>query len=457
MTWDFVEALGNDVAQAYSQQLSYLHSNASTKDRERAVLRLLEVGNLGTAMSAVQWDKAEVSDQLIATVLSALRTVRADEISRTPHDGLMSYTLAKLMNRLESAPDVEEKYAVLLGNTELIHALITFDSKRPMKRLSALFASQPSEFVILVERMYRPTGEPPPERTPEEQAEVRQLAEGAYRILEAWKGWPGQGMPEQAEQGVLYEWALQVLRAIAAGGRLDSGASEVARVLARPQRAADGHWPCLAARKILELEEFPALASRLRTAKWNLRGVHGRALGAGGKQERAIAATHREAARALRPGYPRTAAMLDALAAGYEQDAVREDEHAEATLRQYGAESHDLDGRPAPSPPPPSSPPPSPPPPSPERRAVRPGIARLAATGGEVEEEIVTAGEQLREQGRQQILEGSRAMLLDQLHERFDPLPDTAIARVTAADLAQLREWSRRVIKAPTLDDVLGR
>lgn len=82
-------------------------------------------------------------------------------------------------------------------------------------------------------------------------------------------------------------------------------------------------------------------------------------------------------------------------------------------------------------------------------------VARLAAaTGDEVKEEIVTAADQLTEQGRQQ---GSRDILPGPLHERFDPLPDSAIARVAAADLAQLREWSKRVLKAPTLDDVLGR
>jgi Putative transposase, YhgA-like len=82
-------------------------------------------------------------------------------------------------------------------------------------------------------------------------------------------------------------------------------------------------------------------------------------------------------------------------------------------------------------------------------------VARLAAaTGDEAKEEIVTAADQLREQGRQQ---GNRDMLLDLLQERFGMLPDAALTRVAAADVAQLREWNRRVLKAPTLDDVLGR
>ena len=82
-------------------------------------------------------------------------------------------------------------------------------------------------------------------------------------------------------------------------------------------------------------------------------------------------------------------------------------------------------------------------------------VGRLAAANGdEAMAEIVSAADQLREQGRQQ---GSRDILIGQLQERFGALPDAASARVAVADLAQLREWSRRVLKASTLDDVLGR
>jgi predicted transposase/invertase (TIGR01784 family) len=82
-------------------------------------------------------------------------------------------------------------------------------------------------------------------------------------------------------------------------------------------------------------------------------------------------------------------------------------------------------------------------------------VGRLAAaTGDEAKEEIVTAADQLREQGRQQ---GSRDMLLDLLRERFGALPETANARVAGAELAQIREWNRRVLKALTLEDVFGR
>lgn len=47
-------------------------------------------------------------------------------------------------------------------------------------------------------------------------------------------------------------------------------------------------------------------------------------------------------------------------------------------------------------------------------------------------------------------------MLLDLLRERFGALPDAIVARVAAADMAQLVVWSKRVLTAPTLDDVFA-
>jgi hypothetical protein len=80
-------------------------------------------------------------------------------------------------------------------------------------------------------------------------------------------------------------------------------------------------------------------------------------------------------------------------------------------------------------------------------------LALLAAAVEEAKEEIVTAADQLREQGREQ---DRREIVLDQLSERFGTLPDDAVARVMAAGMDQLRLWTRRVISAPTLDEVFA-
>jgi predicted transposase/invertase (TIGR01784 family) len=93
-------------------------------------------------------------------------------------------------------------------------------------------------------------------------------------------------------------------------------------------------------------------------------------------------------------------------------------------------------------------------------------VARLlAAVGEEGKEEIMTAADQLMERGREQGLKqgikqgverGRREMLLDQLCERFGVLSDAVVARVTAAGLAELQTWSKRVLTAPGLDEVFA-
>ncbi|MGK3968977.1 DUF4351 domain-containing protein [Sorangium sp. So ce118] len=57
-----------------------------------------------------------------------------------------------------------------------------------------------------------------------------------------------------------------------------------------------------------------------------------------------------------------------------------------------------------------------------------------------------------RQAGR---LEGQRSALLKQLRLRFGELPGPVVARVRAADAAQIEGWIERVITSPTLEDVL--
>lgn len=60
---------------------------------------------------------------------------------------------------------------------------------------------------------------------------------------------------------------------------------------------------------------------------------------------------------------------------------------------------------------------------------------------------------QVKNQGR---AEGQRVMLLDQLSTRFGVVPESAVTRIKAANVAELSLWAKRVLSALTLEDVLG-
>ena len=67
------------------------------------------------------------------------------------------------------------------------------------------------------------------------------------------------------------------------------------------------------------------------------------------------------------------------------------------------------------------------------------------------------AGEQLVERGRQQGREEERRrLLLKLLHARFGALSEAAVARVNAADPAELDLWVERVVTASSLVELLG-
>lgn len=82
--------------------------------------------------------------------------------------------------------------------------------------------------------------------------------------------------------------------------------------------------------------------------------------------------------------------------------------------------------------------------------------------GPQTEEAIVTAGQQLINQGIQQGLEqghqqGIRTMLLKLLRQRFGSQVDARVEqRLAAASTEQLETWTERVLSAATLGELLA-
>lgn len=81
--------------------------------------------------------------------------------------------------------------------------------------------------------------------------------------------------------------------------------------------------------------------------------------------------------------------------------------------------------------------------------------------GPEAKDTIVTAGQQLieqgRQQGRQEGIQGRQQTLLRLLRQRFGDEVDAQIEqRVAAASVEQLETWTVRVLSAATLAELLA-
>ena len=74
--------------------------------------------------------------------------------------------------------------------------------------------------------------------------------------------------------------------------------------------------------------------------------------------------------------------------------------------------------------------------------------------GPEAKDTIMTVGQQLREEGRQ---EGFQEMLLHLLRQRFDREVDAHVEqRVAAASIEQIKTWTSRVLSAATLVELMA-
>jgi len=95
-----------------------------------------------------------------------------------------------------------------------------------------------------------------------------------------------------------------------------------------------------------------------------------------------------------------------------------------------------------------------------EREALQALLER--ELGPEAKEAIVTAGQQIREEGRQEgrregRREGECAVLLRQLRRRFGTAVNTDIEqRIATASIEQIDTWTERVLSAATLTELLA-
>jgi hypothetical protein len=310
-----------DVAALYWQRTEVL-GTLGADEWSFAIPRLVAAGRASEAVLFADYGEAAVPT---ATSLDALQGLaeavrRQEDVKAGRRLGAFEWHLERLLERVAADESLPSEKIVAV---ELVMALaFRLDGLPP--RLSQEMERTPAMFVYLVRLLYRGDDDP----TPESPDQARQnSASNAARLLHDWKGYPGRALPQEEREAVLEAWAEEALKALAEAKRSAVGSIEVARVLARPPSAADGMWPCIAARKLLATKGT-GLGRALAIAKFNLIGVRTRALGVGGHGEREIAARYEEWAHELDLAWPETASMLRDMARQHEKSAKGEDREA---------------------------------------------------------------------------------------------------------------------------------
>lgn len=204
------------------------------------------------------------------------------------------------------------------------------EARQPVSRR---LSREPGFFVELLELIYHPASgaEENASFSAEEREKRERSARFAHRIIEGWKGYPGEGdgaLSNVERNETLSQWCKEVLRLSAERDREAIGRHKVGEVLARVPAYDDGIWPCLVARQLLQkgLEE---IRNGLEIARYNSRGATMRLVSEGGRQERELVARYQADADRLRLEWPETSALLDSMAKSFAAVARDHDKQAE--------------------------------------------------------------------------------------------------------------------------------
>jgi hypothetical protein len=154
------------------------------------------------------------------------------------------------------------------------------------------------------------------------------FAQRAFGLLLGWRTPPGQ-KDDTIDAQQLNAWIDRARRLLADAQRAEIGDEYIGQMLSGSSLGSDGIWPAEAIREVVERLESDELDSGLRIGRRNQRGAVWSDPLAGGDKERKIQERYLADASQLAHRWPRTAAILRAIADSYARDAAREDFNTE--------------------------------------------------------------------------------------------------------------------------------
>ncbi len=324
-TWAALAARSASLERAYWKAL-HVYSLPKDIEPELVVDHLIAVGR---ARAAVSWlgniiERAPRGTVLVKALLAA---AKADEQLEGNDATMFSYYLGLIFKQLDQDPSVEEKDIVSL---EWIYFQALRHTDRPARTLHRALARDPAFFAYLLKLIFLPAKDSGIEEPPAtDQQQVQNMASQAYDVLHDWAHVPGADEGGMIDGLALEIWVKEARKLLKASGRSEIGDSKIGEILSASKREPDQPWPPTPVREIIEVVRSRELESGFEVGVYNRRGVTVRMPHDGGEQERALAASYRRDAEALRFDWPRTAACLDRIATTYEVDATREDLSAE--------------------------------------------------------------------------------------------------------------------------------
>jgi hypothetical protein len=185
--------------------------------------------------------------------------------------------------------------------------------------------SDPALFMDCITLVYKPRNAPTSESTDDSR---KAGAELGWSVLHHGRGVPGQNDDGSINAAKFADWVTTARKIAADTDRQAVTDIILGEWLSNCPADSDGTWPCGPVRDLLERPESKDIGRGFHTGVINNRGVHSRAPGDGGAQERALAQRYHDFAKLLLGSHPATAAVLEGIAGSYHRQAAEQDDDA---------------------------------------------------------------------------------------------------------------------------------
>lgn len=337
MSWTRVNEFGPVVAAEYWNRVSYydlgypddLHELLDLCRRLRAAGRIGLAAQILTFGSNPHMTEAEFAEEAIACLDQWIEEVTADagDVDLTMH----------ILTTLFEAIDRHREH---LGTRRVAmlewryRPLLSRDPEFSTPNLYRAMSRDPELFAELVALAFKPASVDRDSEAEPSEAQ-QQLALNAYEVVSRWPASsfaPGVGDAGGLDSTALNEWIDRAREALAAIDRAAIGDEMIGIALASSPAHPDGDWPGEATRDLLDRLDNDDIDQGLLVAIRSQRDATWRAVSDGGEQERELAERYRADSRRFQ-GWPRTAAIFNSLAKGYEHEATVHDREAESRRR----------------------------------------------------------------------------------------------------------------------------
>ncbi len=323
-TWKKIGLEGQEEENAYWKRASGYSRLDKDADAPLAVEKLLNAKRPLIALKIAGDPKVNISSDLLQRLIQELLDTKDSGLNS---DSMNTFYLGHVFNQLYQKNELSIQEMVHL---EWPFALVFEEMQRyisaPMAIHRAL-QTDPQFFAQLVSFIYKgdDNSEPPSNERIDKKI-IENRAQLARKILDSWYLIPGKEDNGSIDEEGFNKW-IEAARERCEKTKHTIGCDiQIGNLLAHaPADPADGKWPHIAVRNLIEKLNNQTINEHIRVEIFNSRGVVSRGLGDGGRQERELAEKYRNIYDALKVRWPRTASILRELAEGYESEAKRED------------------------------------------------------------------------------------------------------------------------------------